>query len=229
MSLRSRTCCAMALIGLIRFAAAEDGFRVGAQAALEQWNIDLGLVVLNQYDGLEPSAKPAFGALAQYLFELESESESSMFVGFEAGVAGRSLSHAQEITVAAVPVKVTGEIRSSWDALWVVGWDFGRVTAFVTGGGSLAKAELAASGAGLQGSDQNSHFGWKIAPGVEIDVGESSVLQARAIYARYQGKKYTASATQLGGGADVDVDFEPRAVGVQIAWLYKVGRLFGSR
>ena len=211
--------------------AQADALRLGVQAGLKQWNVDWDVRLIDQKGAMEPDTQASVGVLGQYIFEAPAEGERPFFVGFELGLAQEGVSHSETVDILEVPVDAQVDVTWSTDALWIVGYDFGRVSAFLAGGGSYIASELEVSGAGLTGADQNNHFGWKIAPGVEIALGESSSLLVRADYALYQAKKYTGSAPTL-GDVNVDIDVTPRLFDVRVAWVYEfesmsLPRLFG--
>lgn len=75
----------------------------------------------------------------------------------------------------------------------------------------------------MTATDENNHLGWKLAPGVEIELNEHSSLLVRANYALYQGKKYTGALDAGGFSSNVDIDISPRLFDVCVAWIYKFG------
>ena len=219
----SRICGALALIGVCGGQAAAEGLRLGVQAGLERWDMDIAVPVLRQSDRLSPSTTSAIGVVGQYLFTAESRTERTLLVGIEAGFSIENVSHTQAFDVADIPVDVAADISWSFDAMWLLGYDFGRVSAFLAGGGSYIDGEITASGAGLAATDENTHLGWKLAPGVEIELSESSALLVRANYALYQSKKYTGALNTATFSSNVDIDISPRLFDVRVAWIYKFG------
>lgn len=231
MDKRSAIGAATIALALGCLSAQADALRLGVQAGLKQWNVDWDVRLIDQKGALEPDTQASVGVLGQYIFEApEAEGERPFFVGFELGFAQEGVSHSETVDIG-VPVDSKMDVTWSMDALWIVGYDFGRVSAFLAGGGSYIASELEVSGDGLTGTDQNNHLGWKIAPGVEIALGESSSLLVRADYALYQAKKYTGRVPPpLDLNADIDVT--PRLFDVRVAWVYKfesmsLPRLFG--
>ena len=220
MNNRLAVCCAIALLGLAPLASAGDGLRLGVQGGIGQWEMDLGVPLLSRSDTLSPGFEPSLGVVAQYLFE---DGEQGYFVGFEAAFAQENVSHTQTFDVSGVPVSVTNDLNWGIDLLWLVGYDFGKVTGFLAGGGSYIGNELTASGAGVTASDENTHLGWKIGPGIEIDLGESSALLIRANYGLHQGKKYSGAVLLNGNNFNVDLDLEPRFFEVRVAWVREFG------
>ena len=216
-------CGALALVGVCGGQAAAEGLRLGVQAGLEQWDMDISVPVLQRSDRLSPSTSPAIGVVGQYLFTAESPTERTMLVGIEAGFSVENVSHNQAFDVADIPVDVAADIPWSFDAMWLIGYDFGRVSAFLAGGGSYVSGEITASGAGLTATDENTHLGWKLAPGVEIELSESSALLVRANYALYQSKKYTGALNTGTFSSNVDIEIAPRLFDVRVAWIYKFG------
>ena len=224
MNKRSMICCALALIGICGGQpAAADELRLGVQAGIEQWKMDVAVPVLRQSDHLAPSAKPAIGVIGQYLFTAESPTERTMLVGVEAGFSVENVSHTQAFDGAGIPLDMAADIPWSFDVMWLLGYDFGRVSAFLAGGGSYIAGEITARGAGLSATDENAHLGWKLAPGVEIELSESSALLVRANYALYQSKKYTGALNAGAFSSNIDVDVSPRLFDVRVAWIYKFG------
>ena len=223
MNKRFLICGAFALIGIGSQNAAAEGLRLGVQAGLEQWDMDIAVQILRREDRLEPSTSQAFGVVGQYLFTAEAATERAMLVGVEAGFSMENVSHTQDFDVADIPVDVDVEVPWSFDVLWLLGYDFGRVSAFLAGGGSYMGGEVTASGAGLTATDENNHLGWKLAPGVEIELNEFSSLLVRANYALYQGKKYTGALDTGDFSSNVDIDISPRVFDVRVAWIYRFG------
>lgn len=227
MNIRSVLCAAAVAFGGIT-ANAESGLRLGVQAGIEQWEVDLTVPVTEDTGTLDPDFRPAVGVLAQYLFDVDARGDGKFFVGFEAATSVENVDHTQPFNVVGVPVMATGKIPWSVDALWLMGYDYGPVAAFIAGGGSYAAGELAVAGLGLTGADENTHLGWKLAPGIEIKLGETSSLLVRANYGLYQSKKYTGAITDATGNEiNVDVDFEPRVFDLRVAWIYRFGALSG--
>lgn len=220
MNNRPAVFCAIALLCLAPLANAGEGLRLGVQAGLGQWEMGVNVPLLSRTDTLTPDFEPALGVVGQYIFDDQGQ---GYFIGFEAAVGRENVSHTQTFDVAGVPVSMTNDTNWSVDLLWLLGYDFGKVTGFLAGGGSYIGSELTVSGAGITASDQNSHLGWKIGPGVEIDLGASSSLLLRANYGIHQGKKYTGSALLNGTNFNVDVDLEPRFFEVRAAWVYEFG------
>lgn len=209
--------------------AQAEGLRLGVQTGIAQWNVDWDVRLIDQKGTLEPSAQAGLGVLGQYIFDAPAEGERPFFVGFELGFAGAGVSHSETIDVLDVPTATELDISWSADALWLVGYDFGRVSAFLAGGGSYIASDLSVSGAGLAGNDQNNHLGFKLAPGVEISIGESSTVLVRADYALYQAKKYTGSGASAGLDFNVDIDVTPRLFDIRVAWVYEFDRMTLSR
>ena len=220
MNYRSAVCCAIVSLGLAPVAHAGEGLRLGVQGGIGQWEMNLNVPLLSRSETLDPDFAPAVGVVGQYIFQ---DSGQDYFVGFEAAVAQENLSHSQMFDVADVPVSVANDVNWSIDALWLVGYDFGKVRGFLSGGGTYIGSELTVSGAGITAIDENTHLGWKIGPGIEIDLGNSSTLLVRANYGLHQGKKYTGSTLLGGMDFNVDVDLEPRFFEVRVAWVYEFG------
>ena len=227
MNVRPVLCAAaVAFSGLA--ASAESGLRIGVQAGIEQWEMDLGVPLTNDTGVLDPDFGLSFSVLGQYLFDVDAGGDGNFFVGFEGAATVENVDHSQPFSVVGVPITANGKIPWSLDALWLMGYDFGQVTAFISGGGSYAAGELVVEGSGLTATDENLHLGWKFAPGVEIELSETSSLMLRVNYGLYQSKKYTgALPLTMGDPINVDVDFEPRVFDLRVAWVHRFDTLSG--
>lgn len=203
-----------------------DGLRIGVQGSVSQWNIDQGVQLLGQNESMQSDFEPSLGFVGQYVFD-DGGADTGFFFGFEVDATPAGVSHSETFSVAGVPVDVAADISWNLDLLWLLGYDFGKVSAMLAGGGSYMSGEISASGAGLTASDENSHVGWKVMPTVEIDLGKSSALMVRLGIGQYQTKKYTGRFAML--NSDVDIDVEPRTVEVRVAWVYRVGSLFSQQ
>ena len=206
-------------------AGVADGLRIGLQGSVSQWHIDQGVQLLGQNESMESDFEPTLGFVGQYVFD--DGSDTGFFVGFEVDATPAGVSHEEVFNVGDVPVNVAADISWSMDLLWLMGYDFGKVSTMLAGGGSYMSGEITASGAGLTASDENSHAGWKVVPTVEIDLGRSSALMVRLGIGQYQTKKYTGRFAML--DSDVDIDVEPRTIDVRVAWVYRVGSLFSAK
>ena len=219
-----RSCLAAAATLVASVASGADGtFRLGAHIGADQWDTALEVPLVSATGDLQPGFKANVGVLGQYVMAVGDASERDMFVGFEASWSGKNVAHRDTFMVADVPVATSGDIGWHLDLLWLVGYDFGRVSAALAGGASYMASEITATGAGLAGEDQNTHLGWKIAPGVEVELGPASALLLRVGYTLYQGKIYTAPGTTLGLPVDVDINVEPRLLDVRVGWVYRFG------
>ena len=222
MNQRPARLCLAALAALLAAgaSAADGSFRLGAQVGADQWETALAVPLVMAAGDLQPGAKTNVGVIGQYIMATGDGSERDFFVGFEANWSGKNIAQRDTFDVAGVPVEVAGDIGWRFDLLYLVGYDFGRVSAVLGGGGSYMASEIMASGAGLAGEDSNTHLGWKLAPGIEVELGPSSSLLLRVGYTLYQSKKYTAPGGPLGLGIDVDIDVDPRVVDFRLAWIY---------
>lgn len=216
------SCLAGSATVLAGVASAADGaFRLGAHLGADQWALEAPLV--SATGDLEPGFKANVGVLGQYIMAVGDASDRDLFVGFEVGWSGRNIAHRDTFTVADVPTVVTNDIGWNLNLLWLVGYDFGRVSAALAGGASYMANEITATGSGLAGEDRNMHLGWKIAPGVEVELGPASALLFRVGYTQYQGKIYTAPGASLDLPVDVDINVEPRLLDVRVGWVYRFG------
>lgn len=217
--------CLAAFVALLPGAAngADGTFRLGAHLGAELWDTTLEVPLLTAPGDLKPGFKSNVGLLGQYVLAAGDASERDFFVGFEASWSGKKVTLSDTFAVAEVPIAATGEVGWHLDLLWLVGYDFGRISAALAGGASYMASELTASGAGLAGEDANMHLGWKIAPGVEVELGPASALLFRVGYTQYQGKNYTAPGATLGLPVDLDINVEPRLLDVRVGWVYRFG------
>ena len=126
--MNGRPAIGIALLGfaLVCPVASADGLRLGVQAGLERWNVDLDVQLVDQSGTIEADFAPGVGVLGQYIFRAPAEDERPFFVGFELGYAAQNISEAGTFDVSGVPVETTADISWSVDALWLAGYDFGR-------------------------------------------------------------------------------------------------------
>ena len=192
--------------------AAEGGLRVGVQGTLSQSEMDIDVPVLRTTGSLDAAA-PGAGVLAQYIFGVDEQAEDGLFFGLEAGFAAETFSETRTFRVSDVPATVASEATWSADLLWLVGYDFGKLSAFASTGVTFAGNEIEAAALGLRGGDKNKHVGWKLGPGVAVDLGRSSVI-ARASYTMFKPKNYTDRGLTL--------EIQPKRLDVSVAWVYKL-------
>lgn len=212
---------ALAALGtVVSGASAHAGqeLRLGVQGVYSQWDVDVAAPVLSVADTISAGA-PGLGVLAQYRFGADEAAERNYFVGLEVGLRTEGLGETQTFLVADVPATVETEASLSADVLWLAGYDFGKVTALVTTGITFLRNDIDASALGLRGQDANKHVGWRIGPGVEVDLTPSSSLIARANYTVYKEKSYTDQGLTL--------KVKPGGLDVGVAWMFKVDDLFG--
>ena len=221
MNKRSVPLSLIALIGLAGpWANAENTLRVGIQAGIGQWEEDVGAQLVDVGTSLKADAEATIGIVGQYLMGVGADADEGYFVGFEVGAAQENFSEKDAVEVeffgSPFAVAVEGDLKWSVDLLWLAGYDFGRVSAFLAGGASYVGGDFSASVADIAESDSATHLGWKVGPGVEIDLGKSSTLLVRANYGVYQGKTYSAPVS----GRSVGVSVEPKVFDVRVAWTY---------
>ena len=219
--------CALAFAGLSGpLANAEGAFRVGLQAGLPQWEEEVGVQIPDQPPTLvEPDAAAAVGAVGQYMVRANPDAERSFYIGFEASALAEGVSHSQDVVVLGIPVNAVADIAWSTDLLWLGGYDFGAYSVYVGAGASAVSTELTVSAFGLTGNASKTHLGWKLAPGVEIDIGPSQSVLIRASYGVYRSETYSdPSVTGL-----VSLSVEPKVFDLRVAWVYTIdtASLFG--
>ncbi len=213
--------------------AAADEFRVGAQAGVPDWRMDVEVSALSVSASADPGVSPSAGLVAQYVTKTDEEVGSGFYVGVEAGFMSGSDAGSEELTLLGTQVEVETEISWVADVLWLAGFDLGEVSAFggqlgdvsVFGllGGSYAGGEVGVTIPALDasGSDDAKHFGWKFGAGAEFDLSESVALQVRGTYTLYEESTYRDQGVSLG--------VEPGAIEVRASLLYRfdAGDLFG--
>ena len=224
-----------AVLLLLGTSAAADEFRVGAQAGISNWSMDIEVPLLSVSASADPGANPSAGLVAQYVTKTDDEVDDGFYVGVEVGFTSESGSGSEELTLLGAQVEVDTEMSWVADLLWLAGFELGDVSAF---GGQLGDVSVfglvGASYAGgevgvtvpsldVSGSDDAKHFGWKFGAGAEFDVSESVALQVRATYTLYEESTYRDQGISLG--------VEPGAFGVRASLLYRfdAGDLFGRR
>ena len=213
------------LLGAALFIApvadAAHSFRLGVQAGMNSWSEDLSTVVPGIEDQSLGGDEAGVGVVAQYV--VQAEADTGFFVGFEAAVAQENFSDTATIAFGDFGADVTGEIVRSADLLWFGGYDFGKVSAFFAAGPSIASGEGEIAFGPVMLRDENTHIGWKYGPGVEVDLGYSVSLVARATIGSYRNRAYTAE------GFPIAVDVEPRVTEVRVGLVYRfnAGDLFG--
>ena len=93
---------------------------------------------------------------------------------------------------------VTAEIDWSADLLARIGFDIGDAIAYVAGGLAFAKGEVGVTGTEIDGntttsaslSDSGSYFGYKLAAGVDLPIGETLETFIQLEYADYGDANY---------------------------------------
>ena len=221
-----------AVLLLLGTSAAADEFRVGAQAGIPNWSMDIEVSLLSVSASADPGVSPSAGLVAQYVTKTDDEVENGFFTGVEAGFTSESGSGSEELTLLGTQVEVDAEVSWVADLLWLAGFDlgdgvlggqFGDVSVFGLVGASYAGGEVGVTVPALDatGSDDAKHFGWKFGAGAEFDVSESVALQVRATYTLYEESTYRDQGISLG--------VEPGAFEVRASLLYRfdAGDLFG--
>lgn len=204
-------------------AGAEQEVRIGLQAAAGSWEEDLSTAVPGIEDQTLSSDSGGFGIVSQYV--VKAQADKGFFIGVEGAYTQQDAS--DTTTVALPPVfeaQVKGEIASSMDLLWFGGYDFGQVSAYAGIGPTIAYGEGEISFSGQTLTDEATHIGWKYGAGVEVDVGANVSVIARASFADYRNRAYSAE------GFPIAVDVEPRVSEVRVGVVYRadVADLLGS-
>ncbi len=211
----SATAIALASLAIAALAGpvARGEFRVGLQTGISQWKQDLDVQLFDASGSLKASGAGAAGVIGQYLIRANAEREPGYFIGFEASANQESASDRDTFVVLGTPATVTSELLWSTDLLWLGGYDFGQVAVFFSGGVGFVRGETEVTSLGQTGSDKNTHVGWKLGSGVELELGKSSMIQMRASYTIYQDKTYEDQ--------DINLDVEPRAFDLRVSWVYR--------
>ena len=215
----------LAAIGAVLIAPAAGAaqeLRIGLQAAAGSWEEDLSTAVPGIEDQTLSADGGGVGVVAQYV--VKSDEDTGFFIGFEGALTQQDASDTTTVSLPA-PVMdapplfsadVTGDIVHSVDLLWFGGYDFGMVSAYAGVGPTIAGGEGQIDFQGMTLKDEATHIGWKYGAGVEVDLGSNVSVIARASYAGYRNRAYTA------GGFPIAVDVEPRVTEVRVGVVYRV-------
>ena len=208
----------LAAIGAVLIAPAAGAaqeLRIGLQAAAGSWEEDLSTAVPGIEDQTLSADGGGIGVVAQYV--VKSDEDTGFFIGFEGALTQQD---ASDTTTVELPplfsANVTGDIVHSVDLLWFGGYDFGMVSAYAGVGPTIAGGEGQIDFQGMTLKDEATHIGWKYGAGVEVDLGSNVSVIARAAYAGYRNRAYTA------GGFPIAVDVEPRVTEVRVGVVYRV-------
>ena len=214
-------------------AAANNELRVGVQAGIPNWGIDIDVPLLGQSTSVDPDVNPSFGIVGQFVVRSDEADAGGFFTGVEAGFVAETASGSQQLSILGSPVVVDAELAWVTDLVWLAGWDLGNVSAFGSEFGNLSvfgsigasyasgEVEVELPALSTTGSDSGKHLGWKVGAGVEFDLGASAALQVRANYTDFGGGNYADQGVSLNAEPGV---FELKAV-----LLYKLsaGDLLG--
>ena len=215
----------LAAIGAVLIAPAAGAaqeLRIGLQAAAGSWEEDLSTAVPGIEDQTLSADGGGVGVVAQYV--VKSDDDTGFFIGFEGALTQQDASDTTTVSLPA-PVMdapplfsadVTGDIVHSVDLLWFGGYDFGMVSAYAGVGPTIAGGEGQIEFLGTTLKDEATHIGWKYGAGVEVDLGSNVSVIARAAYAGYRNRAYTAE------GFPIAVDVEPRVTEVRVGVVYRV-------
>ena len=208
----------LAAIGAVLIAPAAGAaqeLRIGLQAAAGSWEEDLSTAVPGIEDQTLSADGGGVGVVAQYV--VKSDNDTGFFIGFEGAFTQQDASDTTTVSLPPVfSAEVTGDIVNSVDLLWFGGYDFGMVSAYAGVGPTLAAGEGEIGFSGVTLKDEATHIGWKYGAGVEVDLGSNVSVIARAAYAGYRNRAYTAE------GFPIAVDVEPRVTEVRVGVVYRV-------
>lgn len=214
-------------------AAANNELRVGVQAGIPNWGIDIDVPLLGQSTSVDPDVNPSFGIVGQFVVRSDEADAGGFFTGVEAGFVAESASGSQQLSILGSPVVVDAELAWVTDLVWLAGWDLGNVSAFGSEFGNLSvfgsigasyasgEVEVELPALSTTGSDSGKHLGWKVGAGVEFDLGASAALQVRANYTDFGGGNYADQGVSLNAEPGV---FELKAV---LLYKLSVGDLLG--
>ncbi len=214
-------------------AAANNELRVGVQAGIPNWGIDIDVPLLGQSTSVDPDVNPSFGIVGQFVVRSDEADAGGFFTGVEAGFVAESASGSQQLSILGSPVVVDVELAWVTDLVWLAGWDLGNVSAFGSEFGNLSvfgsigasyasgEVEVELPALSTTGSDSGKHLGWKVGAGVEFDLGASAALQVRANYTDFGGGNYADQGVSLNAEPGV---FELKAV---LLYKLSVGDLLG--
>ena len=214
-------------------AAANNELRVGVQAGIPNWGIDIDVPLLGQSTSVDPDVNPSFGIVGQFVVRSDEADAGGFFTGVEAGFVAETASGSQQLSILGSPVVVDAELAWVTDLVWLAGWDLGNVSAFGSEFGNLSvfgsigasyasgEVEVELPALSTTGSDSGKHLGWKVGAGVEFDLGASAALQVRANYTDFGGGNYADQGVSLNAEPGV---FELKAV---LLYKLSVGDLLG--
>lgn len=214
-------------------AAANNELRVGVQAGIPNWGIDIDVPLLGQSTSVDPDVNPSFGIVGQFVVRSDEADAGGFFTGVEAGFVAETASGSQQLSILGSPVVVDVELAWVTDLVWLAGWDLGNVSAFGSEFGNLSvfgsigasyasgEVEVELPALSTTGSDSGKHLGWKVGAGVEFDLGASAALQVRANYTDFGGGNYADQGVSLNAEPGV---FELKAV---LLYKLSVGDLLG--
>lgn len=216
-NLLSPTFALLAAVGAVLIAPAAGAgqeLRVGLQAAAGSWDEDVSTAVPGIEDQTLSADGGGVGVVAQYV--VKSDAETGFFIGFEGAITQQDASDTTTVTLGPFSADVTGDIVNSVDLLWFGGYDFGMVSAYAGIGPTIAGGEGRIAFGGTTLTDEATHIGWKYGAGVEVDLGSNVSVIARAAYAGYRNRAYTAE------GFPIAVDVEPRVNEIRVGVVYRV-------
>lgn len=200
------------LLGFGAATHAEERLRFGVIGGFERWEEDASTPVPGVAPAtLDGGADAAVGLVAQYM--ARHQEDGGFFIGIEASGAPENVSHTETVAFGGTNFEVTGNIDWNADLLWFGGYDFGRISPFLAVGASVVGGSGSVDFGGSTFEDEQIHIGWKLGPGVDVDLGNNMSLVIRATVGRYRNRTYAA--------AGLPVDVEPSVADVRIAWLYR--------
>ena len=154
-------------------AAANNELRVGVQAGIPNWGIDIDVPLLGQSTSVDPDVNPSFGIVGQFVVRSDEADARGFFTGVEAGFVAETASGSQQLSILGSPVVVDAELAWVTDLVWLAGWDLGNVSAFGSEFGNLSvfgsigasyasgEVEVELPALNTTGSDSGKHLGWK--------------------------------------------------------------------
>ncbi len=181
---------------------------------MNSWHEDLSTTIPGVEDQTLSGDEAGLGVVAQYV--VEAEADTGFFIGFEGALAQENMSDTTTVTVGDFSADVTGEVVRTVDLLWFGGYDFGRVSAYFSAGPSIASGEGQIQLGAYTVNMEMTHIGWKFGPGIEVDLGSSMSVIARATFGSYVNPAYAAE------GFPVAVNVEPRVAEIRVGWVYRV-------
>ena len=170
-------------------AMAQSEFQVGVQGGFG--NVKAGETI--------DASGGTFGVIGQAFIPISDE---GLKFGVQVGAAYETANESSSLSgdieydgeMYEITVGAKASVKWSFDVMPMIAYDLGEITALAGGGLSFMIAEIALSATAndntVKFSERQTHIGWKVAGGLNLEFTENFVGFAQVHYAQYQGKKY---------------------------------------